>query len=244
MDAWAWMTSQIGMFVIGVVLLVIGYGYFKLGFTLKTLKLLKIVGAVLVGLSVLSYMGINLIGTEEAPPATSVGSFEISGSESMSWVTLDNLAQSVTWAVTFNYTADDFCGVGGADGLAGAQNNNEYCSVTFQVDRGLGTVGLVQTYGDVTSVPSVTNETSGITYPMLTKTNDQYNAIWTRSDATTSYEMVTITVDEDHDGETVTLNMTLNNDAVQSMDQYDAVTLSISIGGEVWTVQILLASVS
>lgn len=244
MDAWAWMTSQVGAFIIGVALLLIGFGYLRLGLTLKTLKLVKIIGVLFVAYAVLSYAGINLFGTEEAAPATSVGSFDVTASDSMSWVTTDNNAQSVTWAVTYNYTAGDFSGVGGADGGAGAQSNSQYCQVSFVVDRGLGTVGLVQTYGKVSGVPSVTNDTTGISYPLLTKTNDQYNAIWTRADATTAYEMITLTIAETADGVTVTLNMTLNGDAIKSMDQYDTANLSIYIGGETWSVQVLLANVS
>lgn len=244
MDAWAWLTSQIGMFIVGVVLLLLGYGYFKLGLSAKTLKLSRIAGIVLVAFALLSYMGINLFGAEEAPPATSVGSFEVTGSDAQAWVTVDNNAQLITWAVTYNYTSQDFTGVGGPAGGAGAASQSQFCQVSFTVDRGLGTVGLVQTYGDVTSIPSITNDTTGLSYPALTKTNDQYNALWTRADATTAFKMITITIAETADGATVTLNMTLNGDAIGSMDQYDAVNIGILIGGESWTAQVLLANVS
>jgi len=244
MELWAWLTSATGLFVIGALAALVGWKYIKTGWGSQTLKLLKVVGVVAIGAAVANVAGISLIGTEEAPPATTVGSFEVTGTESMSWITLDNNLQTITWAVTWNWTAGDFSGVGGPAGGAGAQSNSQYCQVAFNVDRGLGTVGLVQTYGDVNSVPSVTNQTTGISYPLLTKTNDQYNALWTRSDASTAYKMVTITVDEDHDGEAVTLNMTLNGDCIKSMDQYDAVNIGILIGGETWTVQVLLANVS
>lgn len=244
MDAIAWLGSQAGSFIVGVVLLLIGFSYIKLGLQSKTLKLFKLVGVAFVAYAALSYAGISLFAAEEAPPATSVGSFEITGSDAQTWITVDNNNQLITWAVTYNWTAGDFSGVGGPAGGAGAASQSQYCTVTFQVDRGLGTIGLVQTYGDVTGIPSVTNDTTGISYPLLTKTNDQYNAIWTRSDATTAYVMVTITVDADHDGETVSLNMTLNGDAIKSMNQYDAVNIGMTIGGETWSAQVLLANVS
>jgi len=244
MDAWAWITSQVGAFVIGAALLLIGFGYLKLGFTLKTLKLLKIAGVLFVGYAVLSYLGISFLGAEEVPPATSVGSFDVTCADSMSWITVDNNQQLITWAVTYNHTAGDFSGVGGYDGGAGAQSNSQYCQVSFTVDRGLGTVGLVQTYGDVTSIPSVTNDTTGISYPLLTKTNDQYNAIWTRADSTTAFKMITLTIAETADGVTATLNMTLNGDAIKSLDQFDTANLTIYVGGETWSVQVLLANVS
>lgn len=240
MDAIAWATSQVGAFIIGVVLLLIGYSYFKLGLGSKTLKLLRVVGIIAVGYAVLSFAGISLFAAQEAPPASTVGSFEVTGSDAMGWITVDNNAQLVTWAVTYNYTAGDFSSNVGA----GTASNSQWCLITYTVDRGLGTVGLVQTYGDVTSIPSVTNDTTGLSYPVLTKTNDVYNARWTRADATTADEMITITVAEDHDGETVTLNMTLNGDAIKSMNQYDSFNIGIMIGGESWTVQVLLANVS
>ena len=168
----------------------------------------------------------------------------MTGSESSTWLTVDNDAQKFTWAVTYNFTAEDFTGVGGAAGGAGAASNSEYGEFTFQVDRGLGTVGLVQTYGDVLTVPSITNDTTGDSTPVLTKTNDQYNAIWTRADSTTAYDMITLTIAETADGVSATLNMTLSSTAIGSMDLYDSFNVSVYIGGETWTLQVLLSTVS
>lgn len=245
MDPIAWLMTQTGSFIVGALLLVLGYGYIKLGFQAKTMKLFKLAGIVLVAYAVLSYAGISLVSTEDEAPASTVGSFDVTGSESSTWLTVDNNAQSFTWAVTYNYTAGDFTGVGGADGLAGDASNTEYGEFTFQVDRGLGTVGLVQTYGDVLTIPSISNDTDGESYPVLTKTNDLYNAIWTRAaDSTTAYDMITLTIAEDDDGVSATLNMTLSASAIHSMDQYDSFNISVYVGGETWTIQVLLATVS
>jgi hypothetical protein len=228
MDAWAWLTSQIGMFIVGVVLVLIGYGYIKFGLSAKTLKLSKFLGVILVALAVLSYFGVNLLTTEQAPPASTVGAFEVTASESLAQLTVDNNANLITWAINIgNYSTPAFV------------SNCQYLSVVFTVDRGLGTVGLVQTYGDVTSVPSITNDTTSVSTPILTKTNDQYNAIWTRADATSAYDMITITIAETADGASVTLNMTASLTAIESMHQYDTVNIGLMIGGEVWTVQVL-----
>jgi hypothetical protein len=240
MDAWAWITSQIGMFIVGAILLIIGYGYFKMGLSAKTLKLSRFAGIILVVLALLSYAGINLFAAEEAAPASTVGSFEVTATESLTRLTVDNEANSITWAVTYNYTAGDFSnGVG-----AGTDTQSQYAEVNFTVDRGLGTVGLVQTYADVTSVPSITNDTTAVSTPVLTKTGDQYNAIWTRADATSAYDMITLTIAETADGVTVTLNMTLAASAIGSMHQFDNVNIALLVGGEVWNVQVLLASVT
>jgi len=228
MDAWAWLTSQIGMFIVGVFLLLLAYGYLKIGLSANTLKLFKFLGVILVALAVLSYMGINLFAAEEAPPASTVGAFEVTATESLAQLTVDNNANLITWAVDIgNYSTPAFV------------SNCQYFSVAFTVDRGLGTVGLVQTYGDVTSIPSITNDTTAVSTPILSKTGDQYNAIWTRADTTSAYDMITITIAEDADGATVTLNMTLTLTAIESMHQYDSVNIGLMIGGEVWTVQVL-----
>ena len=216
------------MFIVGVVLLLLGYGYFKMGLSAKTLKIFRFGGVILVALAVLSYLGINLFATEEAPPTETVGSFEVTATESMAQLTVDNNANLITWAVDIgNYSTPAFV------------SNCQYFNVAFTVDRGLGTVGLVQTYGDVTSIPSIVNDTTAVSTPILSKTGDQYNAIWTRADATTAYDMITITIAETADGATVTLNMTLTLTAITSMHQYDSVNIGLQIGGEVWTVQVL-----
>lgn len=228
MDAVAWLTSQVGMFVVGVILLLLGYGYFRMGLSAKTLKLFRFVGVILVILAILSYAGINLFAAKEAPPAGVVGAFEVTASESLTQLTVDNNARTITWAINFgNYSTPAFV------------SNCQYFSVDFTVDRGLGTVGLVQTYGDVVSIPSISNGTTGDSYTLLTKTGNQYNAIWTRADSTTAYKMVTVTIAEDADGATVNLNMTANLNALLSMDTYDTANIGLVIGGQSWTVQVL-----
>lgn len=239
MDPIAWLMTQTGAFIVGALLLVLGYGYIKLGFQAKTMKLFKVGGFLLVAYAIASYAGISLVSTDDEAPATTVGSFDVTGSESSTWLTVDNNAQSFTWAVTYNYTAGDFTNAVGT----GTATNTEYGAFTFQVDRGLGTVGLVQTYGDVMTIPSISNDTDGESYPVLTKTNDLYNAIWTRADATTAYDMITLTIAEDDDGVSATLNMTLSASAIHSMDQYDSFNISVYVGGETWTIQVLLATV-
>ena len=246
MEIISWLGTQIGSASVGIFLLLLGYGYlFKTkGWDPKVLRLLKIGGFGFVIFAVGTYFGVQWVSVDEAPTAVTVGAFDVTTTEAMSWLTVDNNAQIVTWAVTYNYTAEDFTGVGTAAGGAGAESNSQYALLSFSVDRGLGTVGLVQTYGEVTSVPSITNDTTGDSHTILTQSNDQYNAIWTRADATTSYEMITVTIAETADGAVVTLNMTLASAAIGSMDQYDTTNLGIYIGGESWNVQVLLANVS
>jgi len=239
MDPIAWLGTQVGAFIFGAALLFLGFGYIRLRLSAKLLKLLKFAGAIFVGYALLSYLGIWAIGAEESAPATTVGSFDVTGAESSTWLTVDNNAQAFTWAVIYNYTGEDFTNAVGA----GRHTNTQYGEFSFTVDRGLGTVGLVQTYGDVMSIPSISNDTTGESTPVLTKTNDQYNAIWERADGTTAYDMITLTIAETDDGVTATLNMTLSSTAIGSMDVYDSFNISVYIGGETWTIQVLLATV-
>lgn len=228
MDLWAFVTSTVGMFVIGLFFVGLWRGWWLKSTTKEQKKLSSWIGVPLVCIALLSYAGINVFVTEEAAPAGTVGAFEVTATESLTQLTVDNNANLITWAVDIgNYSTPAFV------------SNCQYFSVAFTVDRGLGTVGLVQTYGDVTSIPSITNDTTAVSTPILSKTGDQYNAIWTRADATTAYDMITITIAEDADGATVTLNMTLTLTAIESMHQYDSVNIGLMVGGEVWTVQVL-----
>ena len=222
------LTDPIVLLIAGVVCLVIGFGVFEFGLPKKSQAFFKLIGVVMAGYAVLSLAGISLIAEEQAPPASVVGEFNVIASESLNHLTVDNNAKTINWAINIgSYSTPAFV------------SNCQYFQVIFSIDRGLGTVGLVQTYGDVTTVPSVTNDTTSVSTPILTKTGDQYNAIWTRADATTVYDMVTLTIAEDDDGVTVTLNMTASLTAVQSMHQYDVVNIGLMIGGEVWTVSVL-----
>ncbi len=239
MDLWAWVTSAVGLGVIGIALILLGYRVFDLGWTAKGLKRSKMIGVLLVALAIALNYGVFTFNAAEAPPATSVGSFTVTATDAQSWITEDNNAHTITWAVTYNYTAGDFSNKVGT----GTQTQTQYCTVNFTVQRGLGTVGLVQTYGDMKVIPSVTNQTTGVSYGLLTKTSDQYNALWTRADGTTAYNMITITIAETADGASVGLNMTLAASAIGAMDQYGVQNIIIDIGGQTWTVQVLLASV-
>lgn len=231
MELQSFLTSVTGLAIIGLVLLLVGFDYLKFGISRGTRNICRVLGVLALAWAFLSYSGINLIGEEAAPPATSVGSYTVIGSESHSYVTVDNNAKTFTWTVMYNSTTSAIYGASAA-------------TLTFSVSRGLGTIGLAQTYGDVTNVPEVTNSTTSMNYGLLSKTGSDYNAIWTRADTTTAFDLVTITIAETADGAAVTLNMTLNPSAIGSMDQYDSQPIGVLVGGETWTVYVLLTDKS
>ena len=227
--SWLWTTAA-GLACVVVAAYVVLSDKLKFGISPGVKKGAKLVGIV-AGLALIANLaGVGLTAST-APAATSVGSFEVTAAESSSWLTLDQNAKKVICACDYNTTASDF------------DDNTDYIEVTFTVQRGLGNIGLTQTYGDVSSIPSVSSS-SGDAYPIITKTNELYDADWEREDSSTANKMVTITIAEDDDGVDVILNITLNGDAVSELDQYDTVDIGVTIGGESWTIQVLLATVS
>jgi hypothetical protein len=215
------------LLVLGAFLVALGYGVIQ-GLSKKTQGFFRIAGIGCIVFAILSYSGVSIFGGEEAPPAEITGdAFEVTGSESHSYLTVDNAAKTFTWAVYYNSSTQTIVGASQA-------------TLNFSIDRGLGTVGLVQTYADVASVPSITNSTSDLSYSILGKTGDQYNAIWTRLGGTTAYEFITLTIPETSDGVTASLNVTLNPAAVGSMDVYDTTNVGITIGGEHWILLVML----
>ena len=227
--SWLWGTA-VGLACVTVFFYLMSSDALKIGLSQGVKKMSKLI-AIVAGLALAaSLFGIGF-ETSDAPTAASVGTFEVTAAESSTWLTLDQNAKKVICACDYNTTASDF------------DDNTDYIEVTFTVQRGLGNVGLTQSYGDVSSIPSVTSS-SGDSYPIITKTNELYDADWTREDSSTANKMVTITIAEDDDGVDVDLNITLNGDAVAEMDQYDTVDIGVTIGGESWTIQVLLATVS
>jgi hypothetical protein len=223
-------TDPVVLMVLGVFLLALGMGVVA-GLSKKSQSFFKLIGIAVIAFGIMSWSGISIFGEEQAPTQSVTGTFDVTATESLAQLTVDNEAQTITWAVSIsNYSTPAFT------------SNSQYLQVVFSVSRGLGTVGLVQTYGDVTSVPSVTNGTTGVSTPVLTKTGDQYNAIWTRADLTTAYDMITLTIAETADGITVTLNMTASLTALSSMSHFETQNIGLSIGGEVWTVQMIAAT--
>ena len=152
------MDNLVLLFLIGAALLVIGLGAIELGISKKGKNFLKLGGFALCAYVVLSWSGVGLF-EESAPPQSTVGAtFDVTGSESHSYVTVDNLAQKFVWTVYYNSTTGAIVGATQA-------------TVNFSIDRGIGTIGLVQTYADVSYVPSVTNSTSGLSFSVVTKSN-------------------------------------------------------------------------
>ena len=217
--------STVGMDLLGLALLILAFDYVKTGISGRTKGLLKVMGIALVAYAALSYSGVQFTLDENQPAAT-VSGFDVIGSDSHSYITVDQEGKSFTWNTAYDHTADAIVGA-------------DQATLTFSISRGLGTVGLVQTSTDVVSVSEVTNDTTDINTPILSKTGTQYNAIWTRSDGSTGIETITVTIAEDADGASVSLNLTLSQGAVRSMALYGTAIIHLDIAGQPWTVSVL-----
>ncbi len=229
MDIIGWAESATGAFIIGVALLLVAFRYIPNKMTVKTLGLFKLGGIVAIAFSLLSVAGIQLFATTSAP-AASVGAFTVTVTDAQAWISEDNNAHTITWAVTHNYSDPTY-----------AQASNSGV-MYFNIQRGLGSVGLVQTYGELTTVPSVTNGTTGVVYPLLTQTGGQYNAVWNRSDGSSAYKMITVTIAETADGAVVALTMTLSTSALQAMPLYGSQHIALAVGGQTWDVTVMVAA--
>lgn len=229
MDVIAFAFSLTGSGIIAAFLLLVGYKMLFPGAKENTRRWAKGIGFVFALIFVAAAVGIPLLSSENAPVNQTAGSYEVTASDSKAYETCDNDANKVVVAVDFDYTNNTF------------HSSTSAIVVQFDIQRGLGTVGLVQTYADVTSIPSVTGS-DGVAHSILSKTNDQYDATWNRSDGSTANKMITVNIAEDDDGSIVTLSMTLSASAVDAMQKYDTVDIGLTIAGQSWNVEVLLSA--
>lgn len=225
-DLIAFLQTPLGAILSGAAILTIALGYFKIGISERTKGILKLVGVLLIGYGLLSYMNIP-ITSDQGLPGSVIGSFNVVGSESHSYVVVNQDERVFTWTTAYDHSGDAIVGATQA-------------TFSFSISRGLGTVGLVQTSASVVSVPSVFNSTTETSSPLIRKTGNQYDAIWTRADSTSGVGSVTITIGSDSDGTTVSLNLTLGQAGVKSMNLYEIQSVRIEVAGQPWAINVLL----
>jgi hypothetical protein len=218
MDLLQFVQTPLGAGLLGLALLVVGYGYFKLTMSERSKGVLKLLGIVLVAYAALTYMNIP-ITIEQEPPASTISGFTVTGSEAHSYVTVDQASQTFVWNTGYDWSGDAI------DGATQA-------TFTFSIARDLGNVGLVQTGAEVVSIPDVYNDTAQTSASLISKTGTQYNAVWTRSTGT-GIESITITIAEDADGASVSLNLTLSQAAIRNMDAFDTQVIRL------WAIEVL-----
>ena len=73
--------------------------------------------------------------------------------------------------------------------------------------------------------------------------NNEYKVKWTKSDASYHYEDVSILL-ESAETDSVSLNITLADDAFDEATIYDSYTVPITIAGELWTLELMVIAVA
>lgn len=226
-DLIEFLKTPIGAGLLGILLLAVGCGYFKLTMSERTKGFLKLLGIGCLAFTVLTYMGIP-ITIENNQPSTTVSDFTVTGSESHSYVTVNQDDKTFVWTTGYDWTGEQIEGATQA-------------TFTFSITRGLGIIGLVQTSANVATVPNVVNETTDVSASLISKSGEQYDAIWTRSSGS-GIGSITITIAEDADGALVSLNLTLNQAAVRNMDLYDTQVVRLDVAGQPWAIEVLQTS--
>ncbi len=224
--------SATGSGLIAAFLLLVGYKYLFPDVRENSRRWAKAGGFIFALICAASLLGIPLFATTSAPAAQSVGTYTVTASDSLSYVSEDNVAHTITVAMAFDYTNNTF--TGGTSSVV----------VQFDIERGLGTTGFVQTYVDVSSVPTVTGS-NGIAHPMVAQVTNQYQATWNYTNSAahgSANKMMTVNLADTQNGQIVTLTATLDTGAAHVMQKYASENIGLTIAGQSWTVVCLMAS--
>jgi len=225
-DIIEFLKTPMGAGLAGIALLAIGFNWIRLNLSKQARGLFKLFGAIALAFAVVVGFNIPITFLSPSQPASTLGDFDVVGSDAHSYIAIDQESQSFTWTTGYNHTSEAIVGATQA-------------TFSFSINRGLGTVGTVQTSATVTHIPEVSNSTSGVSASLISKSGSQYNAIWT-GPTTTGIETITVTIAEASDGIVLSLNMTLNQGAIKNMATYAVQTISLDVAGQPWTIGVLV----
>ena len=226
-DLIEFLKTPVGAGLVGIVLIAIGMGMLKLKISPGTKALCKVLGVLALGYGLAVGLNIPITIGPTNGPATTVSEFDVLGSESHSYVTVDQSGRTFVWTTGYDHSGDTITGPSQA-------------TFSFSITRALGNTGTVQTSASVVSIPDVTNSTTGLSSPVISKSGTQYNAIWQRPDGTQAIMSITATIGESSDGILLSLNLTLSPAGVKNMSLYDMEQISLNVAGESWAISILL----
>ncbi len=234
MEIIPFLESATGSGIVAAGLLLVGYKFIFPDVKENTRRWAKLGGFAFAIICGASLLGVPLFATTTAPAAQSVGTYTVTASDSLGYVSEDNVAHTVTVAMAFDYTNNTF--TGGTSSVV----------VQFDIERGLGTTGFVQTYVDVSSVPTIMGS-NGVAHPMVEQLSNQYSATWNYTNSAahgSANKMMTVNLADTQNGQIVTLTMTLDTGAAHVMKLYNTENIGLTIAGQSWTVVCLMASTS
>ena len=226
-DLIEFLKTPVGAGLVGIVLIAIGMGMLKLKISPGTKALCKVLGVLALGYGLAVGFNIPITIGPTNEPGTTVSEFDVIGSESHSYVTVNQDDRTFVWNTAYDHTGDAIVGASQA-------------TLSFSITRALGNTGTVQTSASVVSIPDVTNSTTGLSSPVISKSGTQYNAIWQRPDGTQAIMSITATIGESSDGILLSLNLTLSPAGIKNMNLYDMEQISLNVAGESWAISILL----
>lgn len=220
--------------VVGILLFVAVWFYAsKLGIAKGAAKTLLTLLAVVMVVGALWAMGIfsGLVGTAKI---SDDATFDISISEDLAHLTVNDDTLVVTCNVDFNYT-----------GTGTFANETQYAEFNITVDRTDSGSKAVTTKAEVTDVGLISDDTAGDQYTLINK-GTTYSVNWTKAIdpgastvQTVTKRSLTVNLHVDSAGANwVLCNITLNADAIDSMPAYQSEFIYLEVGGNTITLEV------
>ena len=212
----------VGIMSVGAVLLAVGY-FGKKMIGGQASKMMLALGLVALLFGGIAYIGIpNGDGNEVEPAETAAWDITVSEAENETFLYANE--HRVVVAMSFNDTSNAFV------------DNTGVITLNFTASRADALLINAICRGSIGSVPTVDVAGAADEYILDENADGSFNALWTKSNAVTSYESAGMVV-EAGDADYMTLQITLNADAVAEMSQYESCDLIVTIGGESWTIE-------
>lgn len=212
----------VGIMAVGGALLAVGYFGKKL-IGGQASKMMLAFGLVALLFGGIAYIGIPSGDDGKVLPAESAA-WDITVTEAENEVFLYANDHRVVVAMSFNDTSDAFV------------SNTGVITLNFTASRADALLTNAICRGSIGSVATVDVAGSADEYILDENADGSFNALWTKSNGVTSYESAGLVV-EAGDADYMTLQITLNADAVAEMSQYESESLIVTIGGESWTIE-------
>lgn len=218
--------------VIGVILLIIGYYGVKFGIPSKPRGWSRIAGWIIIILVILSYAGVFAVLAPEAETVEKAA-FEVSVTpdSTQTHVSYSEAQKKFTMAVQFNDTTPAFL------------SDTQYLEANFTVYRVDVLLTNAIATGSLQKVETIPISGSPSEAILDEVADGSYAFMWTKASGVSTYEDVSLLV-EPGESASVTLNVTLNAAAVEEMSLYGSATITFTLAGHTYTIEVIKTSES
>lgn len=217
-----------GIVAVGLGALAIGY-FGKKMVGGQASKAMMAIGLLALLCGGIAYVGIPTGDGNEV--VVEAAAWDITCSEAEGEVFLYANDHRVVVAMSFNDTSDAFV------------SNTGVFTLNFTASRADALLISAICQANIGAVPSVDVAGAADEYILDENADGSFNALFTKSNAVTSYEHGSMVV-EAGDADYIVVKITLNAAAVAEMSQYEDAELTLTIGGEVWTIIIQKVTVT